>query len=226
VAVLAGRRFADIEQFPIDRYREPLERAYLVVDNHLTHYFPDRVEQLLARTEHETVIESGPCALHRLLRVLPYRPIPQPAGELELAESWLPEQRPYPFSGGLEPLPPFGRSHAVSGFILDNNLKQCLAVDLWVSPRAGRRPRFEVFVDQHVLLDLRLVAAEASRHVVALDGAIRPIDTPRLVELWMYRDTLPEPYALWYDDTDMYVVKEVGFVDCPPAGVVSDAGAR
>jgi len=226
LAVLSGRSFLDFEEFEIDRYRERLDRSYLVVDNHVAFYQPSQIESALARTEYETVARAGPCALHRLHRVLPYPPIPEPKTESEVAETCAPELVSYPFSGGLESESPFGRSHAVSGFVLDNEDKQCLAVGLWVSPRSGRRPRLEVRIDDQVVLEQWLAGDEASRHMIAFDDIVQVTDAPRLVELWMYRDGARPQWALWYSDKDLYVVKEVGFVDCPPAELSPDLGPR
>jgi hypothetical protein len=216
LALLSGREIKDFNWFPVERYGKSLTNTYFVVDNHLASHQPQLVEEILARSVYQTVIQAGNCALYELKMVLPYPPIPIVDRTDHLRNLIHPKDDDYPYEAGLGGDAPGGRfADAVAAFVLERDHRGCLLVDLWPSTTISGRPTLEVRVDHERVRWARLVAGRPWKQEIALQDDVEPETPGSLVELWVFGDLQETPFSLWGGYKDRFVVREVGFVPCP-----------
>jgi len=217
LALLSGRDVKDFHEFPVSRYGKPLSDTYFIADKHFSGRRPEELTEVLERAVHRVVVQAGDCTLYRLEKVLPYPSMPGLDGSAGLSARYVPREQDYPFVSGLGRAAPNGRySRNVSGFLLERGHHDCIQIELWVASKAGRRLDFEVRVDGRQLVSDKLTAGQIWKQTVVLGEDADPGSPGSLVELWLHGRSPRTRFSLWSLDKDRYVVRKVGFVDCPP----------
>jgi len=215
LALFSGREIKDFNWFPVERFGKSLTNTYLVVDNHLATHQPQLVEEILARSVYQTVIQAGNFALYELEKVLPYPSIPVADRTDRLLSLIHPKDDDYPYVAGLRGDAPGGRfADAVAAFVLERGHRGCLVVDLWPSATISENPTLEVRVDHERVKWARLVAGRPWKQEIAVHDDVEPETPGSLVELWVFADPQETPFSLWSGNHDLFVVREIGFVPC------------
>ncbi len=220
LAALTGRTFLDLDQFPIDRYRTPLENTYFIADDAMVSNEPDALQSVLRRAGLVLVACRGSNLLYQIARLCPYAPIPQPIGPGELLTVFRPREGFYPFCGGLvqqDGSAALGRS--VAGVLLNRGGLPCLTVEIRPTRRAGSRPRITIRVDGRSVWEGPVEGGRAFSMAIPLTQP--PPHAPRhsLVEISVVRTGPPPRFLLWDHTGGTFVLRSVGFTHgCGPLG--------
>ena len=218
LAALTGRTFLDLDRFPIERYRQPLEGAYFIADAAMARNRPEDITEVLRRAGAVLVARKGSNTLYRITRLCPYPPLPEPADPRHLRSVFRPGEGPYALSGGLveDSITP-GAAHAVCGFLLRRGGASHLQVTLVPTGHAGPEPTLEIRLDGTELWRGRVPGGERFSTRLALPTGDPPGPGPCLVEIALWRDGPAPPFSLWNDDAGLLIVEEVGFPQEPGA---------
>ncbi len=212
LGALTGRVFLDLDQFPIDRYRKPMDDVYFIADAAMTLNQPDEIRGVLERSGAILVARKGPNSLYRLTILCPYPPIPRPPDPSRLLTVFGPADNPYPYTGGLQG----ASARAVCGVLLAREDLPCLRVAIWPSRRAGPNPVVSIRLDGREIWRGTVPGTSLFERTVPLPPPDSPAPAVAHVEIAVYRDGPPPPFLLWDRDTGTFTLMTVGFTGWNP----------
>ncbi len=214
IAALTGRVFLDLDQFPVDRYRTPLENCYFIADAAMMKNRPDEIEGVLGRSGAVLVKRAGSNSLYQLTRLCPYPPMVRPPDSGSLLTVFRPKEGPYPYCAGLgQKGMPLSLSNRVCGVLLARRSRSCLAIDLYPGRRAGPYPEVVIRLDGKEILRETVEGEQPYHREIPLPPASSPDSRPSEVEITLLRDGGPPPFYLWDSEGGTFSLHSVGFVD-------------
>jgi len=212
LAALTGRYFLDLDQFPIDRYRTPLEKSYFIADAAMMGNRPEEAAGVLARAGAVLLRRTGSNYLYQLTTICPYTPIPRPPQPDDLLTMFHPEEDSYPYCAGIRKrglLP--SQARAVCGVLLARTVQPFFLVDLHLSMRAGPHPEVVVRLDGREVLHETARGGRPFRRFVVLPPPLTPGANLSAVEIAVHRDGGAPRFFLSDSDWGMFSLHSVGF---------------